>query len=186
MTATRTILLALICSAASVTLAAQEAEADASKKEDAPKTEKTESAQPGQIPMIFGIPGQTLRQWQETLDAALSLCPEHISAYGLIPEEGTPLFRRLENKEVELPDPELERQMYDLAIRKLHAAGLEQYEISNFARKGFECRHNIGYWDQLQYIGLGLSASSMLILDHHSDGLTCLRKTNPSDPEIYR
>ena len=138
------------------------------------------------LDLIFGIPGQTLRQWQETLDAALSLCPEHISAYGLIPEEGTPLFRRLENKEVELPDPELERQMYDLAIRKLHAAGLEQYEISNFARKGFECRHNIGYWDQLQYIGLGLSASSMLILDHHSDGLTCLRKTNPSDPEIYR
>ena len=75
--------------------------------------------------------------------------------------------------------------MYDLAIRILRTAGLEQYEISNFARKGFECRHNIGYWNQAQYIGLGLSASSMLILNHLSDGLTCLRKTNPSDPVLY-
>lgn len=137
------------------------------------------------LDLIFGIPGQTLSEWKETLDAAISLSPDHISAYGLIPEEGTPLFRRLESKDAELPDPELERQMYDLAIRILRTAGLEQYEISNFARKGFECRHNIGYWNQAQYIGLGLSASSMLILNHHSDGLTCLRKTNPSDPVVY-
>ena len=137
------------------------------------------------LDLIFGIPGQTFSQWQETLDAALSLSPDHISAYGLIPEEGTPLYRRLENREIELPDAELERRMYDLAIRKLHAAGLEQYEISNFARKGFECRHNIGYWDQQQYIGLGLSAASMLIPENHSGGLTYLRKTNPSDPEVY-
>ena len=137
------------------------------------------------LDLIFGIPGQTLSEWKETLDAALSLSPDHISAYGLIPEEGTPLFRSLESKEAELPDPELERQMYDLAIRILRTAGLEQYEISNFARKGFECRHNIGYWNQAQYIGLGLSASSMLILNHLSDGLTCLRKTNPSDPVLY-
>ena len=137
------------------------------------------------LDLIFGIPGQTLSQWQETLEAALSLSPDHISAYGLIPEEGTPLFRRLENREIELPDAELERRMYDLAIRKLHAAGLEQYEISNFARIGFECRHNIGYWDQQQYIGLGLSAASMLIQETHSGGLTYLRKTNPSDPEVY-
>ena len=88
------------------------------------------------LDLIFGIPGQTLSEWKETLDAALSLSPDHISAYGLIPEEGTPMFRMLENKEAELPDPELERQMYDLAIRKLRTAGLEQYEISNFARKG--------------------------------------------------
>ena len=107
------------------------------------------------LDLIFGIPGQTLSEWKETLDAALSLSPDHISAYGLIPEEGTPLFRSLESKEAELPDPELERQMYDLAIRILRTAGLEQYEISNFARKGFECRHNIGYWNQAQYIGLG-------------------------------
>ena len=75
--------------------------------------------------------------------------------------------------------------MYDLAIRKLNDAGLKQYEISNFARKGFKCRHNIGYWTQVPYIGLGLSAASMLIRKHDAGGLTCLRKTNPSDPAVY-
>ena len=137
------------------------------------------------LDLIFGIPGQKIRDWEETLDAALSLSPEHISAYGLIPEEGTPLFGKLERKETALPDPDLEREMYDLAIRKLNDAGLKQYEISNFARKGFECRHNIGYWTQVPYIGLGLSAASMLIRKHDAGGLTCLRKTNPSDPAVY-
>ena len=137
------------------------------------------------LDLIFGIPGQSLADWEETLNAALSLEPEHISAYGLIPEEGTPLYQKLENKEVFLPDPDLERQMYDLAIAKLHHAGLEQYEISNFARPGFECRHNIGYWTQKPYIGLGLSAASMLIVKQEQDGLTCLRQNNPSDPTAY-
>ncbi len=138
------------------------------------------------IDLIFGIPGQAMADWNETLDAALSLSPEHISTYGLIPEEGTPLFRKLERKEIGLPDTDLEREMYDLSIRKLREAGFEQYEISNFAKSGFECRHNIGYWDQVPYIGLGLSAASMLILNHTHKGLTCLRKMNPSDPDVYR
>ena len=137
------------------------------------------------LDLIFGIPGQTMRDWEETLDAALSLFPEHISAYGLIPEEGTPLFRKLENGDAVLPDPDLEREMYDLAIRKLRDSGLKQYEISNFAREGFECRHNIGYWTQVPYVGLGLSAASMLILKRDAGGLTCLRKTNPSDFAEY-
>ena len=139
------------------------------------------------LDLIFGIPGQTLSDWDETLDAALSLSPDHLSAYGLIPEEGTPLQRRLENGEAILPDPDLEREMYDLAIRKLRAAGLEQYEISNFARKGYECRHNIGYWTQVPYLGLGLAAASMRILEQQTGlGLTCLRTTNPSDPTTYQ
>ncbi|MER2056123.1 MAG: radical SAM family heme chaperone HemW [Clostridia bacterium] len=139
------------------------------------------------LDLIFGIPGQTLSDWDETLDAALSLSPDHLSAYGLIPEEGTPLQRRLENGEAVLPDPDLEREMYDLAIRKLRAADLEQYEISNFARKGYECRHNIGYWTQVPYLGLGLAAASMRILEQQTGlGLTCLLTTNPSDPTTYQ
>ena len=138
------------------------------------------------LDLIFGIPGQTLSDWTETLESALSLTPDHLSVYGLIPEEGTPLFHALEKKEISLPDPEAEREMYDLAIRKLHAAGLEQYEISNFARKGFECRHNFGYWTQVPYLGLGLSAESMRILSHTPEGITCLRCANPADPVIYR
>ena len=138
------------------------------------------------LDLIFGIPGQTLSDWDETLDAALSLSPDHLSAYGLIPEEGTPLQRWLENGEAVLPDPDIEREMYDLAIRKLRAAGLEQYEISNFARKGFECRHNIGYWTQVPYLGLGLSAASMRIQEQTGLGLTCLRTANPSDLAAYQ
>jgi len=138
------------------------------------------------LDLIFGIPGQTLSDWNETLDAALSLSPDHLSAYGLISEEGTPLQRRLDAGEAMLPDPDIEREMYDLAIRKLRAAGLEQYEISNFARKGFECRHNIGYWTQVPYLGLGLSAASMRIQEQTGLGLTCLRTTNPSDLAAYQ
>lgn len=138
------------------------------------------------LDLIFGIPGQTLSDWNETLDAALSLSPDHLSAYGLIPEEGTPLQRRLDAGEAMLPDPDIEREMYDLAIRKLRAAGLEQYEISNFARKGFECRHNIGYWTQVPYLGLGLSAASMRIQEQTGLGLTCLRTANPSDLAAYQ
>ena len=138
------------------------------------------------LDLIFGIPGQKMSDWNETLDAALSLYPDHLSAYGLIPEEGTPLQNRLDAGEAVLPDPELEREMYDLAINKLRLAGLEQYEISNFARKGFECRHNIGYWTQVPYLGLGLSAASMRILEQSIRGLTCLRTTNPTDPFEYQ
>ena len=138
------------------------------------------------LDLIFGIPGQTLSDWNETLDAALSLSPDHLSAYGLISEEGTPLQRRLDAGEAVLPDPDIEREMYDLAIRKLRAAGLEQYEISNFARKGFECRHNIGYWTQVPYLGLGLSAASMRSQEQTGLGLTCLRTANPSDLAAYQ
>lgn len=137
------------------------------------------------LDLIFGIPGQSFRDWEETLDAALSLHPCHISAYGLIPEEGTPLWDRLARKEYSLPDPELEREMYDLALRKLAENGLQQYEISNFALPGFECRHNIGYWTQVPYLGLGLSAASMEIRQKNTAGLSCRRRTNPDTLEKY-
>ena len=137
------------------------------------------------LDLIFGIPGQTADDWNHTLDTALSLSPEHISAYGLIPEEGTPLYESLMKKEIELPDVDDERKMYDMAIQKLRDHGLEQYEISNFAVKGFECKHNIGYWSHIPYIGLGVSASSLQIFSQPEGGITCCRKTNPFHYEEY-
>ena len=134
--------------------------------------------------LIFGIPGQTMSDWCRTLDDIISLSPTHISAYGLIPEEGTPLFRDLGKGLISLPDPELERSMYDTAIQKLKEAGFNQYEISNFASPGFRCRHNIGYWDQVPYLGLGLSAASM-IRHTGTDDLFSFRWTNPVQMDNY-
>ena len=138
------------------------------------------------LDLMFGIPGQTMDDWKETLSAALSLGPEHLSAYGLIPEEGTPLYGDLENGSLSLPEPEAEREMYAESVQTLHSRGYERYEISNFARPGYECRHNIGYWTQVPYIGLGISAASMVSVRRGPGGMTYLRKTNPSSAEAYQ
>ena len=137
------------------------------------------------LDLIFGIPGQTDDDWKTTLNAAVSLQPAHISAYGLIPEEGTNLYTLLQNRVYSLPDTDLERKMYDDAIRILRQNGYYQYEISNFAKKNLECVHNIGYWTQIPYIGLGISAASMAIVRHNHDGLTCVRRTNPCQTADY-
>lgn len=137
------------------------------------------------LDLIFGIPGQTINDWNQTTDAALSLEPEHISAYGLIPEEGTLLYMDLQNGSLVLPDPEEEREMYNLIISKNKASGFHQYEISNFARNNHECRHNIGYWTQVPYIGLGVSAASMTGIIHEEDGLSYSRSVNPLSLEEY-
>ena len=137
------------------------------------------------LDLIFGIPGQTVSEWIDTLEYALSLEPRHISAYGLIPEEGTPLYRDLQSGLLQLPAPETEREMYDKAIHLLYAHGFTRYEISNFALRGYECIHNLGYWTQIPYIGLGVSAASMTGLKYLSDGMTYHRKTNPDSLEDY-
>ena len=139
------------------------------------------------LDLMFGIPGQNMADWEETVQFALSLHPDHISAYGLIPEEGTPLAARLESEMLKLPDPDTERDMYDLCIRRLAENGFDQYEISNFARPGFECRHNIGYWDQVPYLGLGIAAASLLRPASLPEGVFSIRRTNPeSFAEYYR
>lgn len=114
------------------------------------------------LDLMFGLPGQTMNDWRETLDLALSFRPTHLSCYGLIPEENTPLKADLDTGRLILPEPEAEREMYDYAIRRLAENGYSQYEISNFALPGHACRHNIGYWRQEFYLGLGCAAASML------------------------
>ena len=134
------------------------------------------------LDLMFGLPGQNLDMWVETLHAALELKPRHISCYGLIPEDGTPLKRDLDTGKLTLPDENDEREMYDTAIRILHQSGFQQYEISNFALPGYACQHNIGYWRQAYYLGIGVAASSML----PCTGYPYLRKTNPSTLEEYQ
>ena len=126
------------------------------------------------LDLMFGLPGQTPDMWRTSLDAALQLAPEHLSCYGLIPEDGTPLKHDLDAGRLVLPDEEAERCMYDDTLRILARHGYGQYEISNFAKPGRECRHNIGYWTRVPYIGLGASAASFL--QTASGGL---RLTNP-------
>ena len=137
------------------------------------------------LDLIFGIPGQTMNDWKETLVAALSLQPEHISAYGLIPEEGTPIFDDLNNARISLPDTDTEREMYSYTVDTLRIHGYHQYEISNFAKDGYECLHNKGYWTQVPYIGLGVSAASMIHLRTGKDGMTCERRVNPESMDAY-
>lgn len=132
------------------------------------------------LDLMFGLPGQTVDMWRDTLDAALSQGVEHLSCYGLIPEDGTPLKRDLDAGRLVLPDEEDERRMYDDTLAILAGQGFVQYEISNFARPGRACLHNIGYWKRVPYIGLGASAASFL--PTKSGGL---RLTNPAGIRDY-
>lgn len=117
------------------------------------------------VDLMSALPGQTKESWQETLRQVIALNPEHISAYSLIIEEGTPFYERYKpggQEEYLLPDEDTERQMYYDTGDILGAAGYERYEISNYAKPGFECRHNLGYWERREYLGLGLGASSLI------------------------
>ena len=124
------------------------------------------------IDLMYGFPDETLDDWQRDIDAALDLSVEHISAYCLMIEEGTPLHRM----GIEPTDEETERTMYELLIDKLTATGYEHYEISNFAKPGFRSRHNGNYWREVPYIGIGAAA--------HSYALTC-RSWNIADIHQY-
>lgn len=114
------------------------------------------------LDLMYGIPGQTLESWRRTLDGVLQLGPEHVSLYSLTVEEGTPFFAMRAAGQLSPPDEDAEADMYEEAIRTLTAAGFEHYEISNFAKPGFECRHNIIYWRNQPYFGFGAGATSYL------------------------
>lgn len=122
------------------------------------------------VDLMSALPGQTVESWRKTLEKVLDLKPQHISAYSLIIEEGTPFYERYAEdagrredgeKTMFLPSEDAEREMYRLTEVLLSEAGMHRYEISNYALPGYECRHNIGYWDGTEYMGFGLGASSM-------------------------
>lgn len=110
------------------------------------------------IDIMFGLPGQDIKMWQETLKTVTSLKPEHLSCYSLILEEGTPFFDKYDYKD--LPDEDVVSDMYSITKEFLREKGYFQYEISNFSKKNLECRHNIVYWNLKNYIGIGSGAHS--------------------------
>ena len=112
------------------------------------------------IDLIFGFPEETLEAWQSDLHEAISLNVEHISAYSLTYEEGTPLFHLLKQRKIKAISEETDLAMYDSLIDTLANAGYEHYEISNFARPGYRSIHNSNYWHEIPYMGVGASAHS--------------------------
>ena len=127
------------------------------------------------LDLMFGLPGQDLATWQATIEEALSYSPEHLSLYGLMLEEGTPLYERYMDKtnqtgdfskgktsKTQLPDDDLQAEMHEWAVERLKQEGYTQYETSNFARLGYECQHNLGYWRGVDYLGLGPGGVSCL------------------------
>lgn len=123
------------------------------------------------VDLMSALPGQTLKSWEQTLKRVIMLKPEHISAYSLIIEEGTPFHklygyddetRKKGEKPLFLPSEEEERQMYQFTKEFLEKKGYIRYEISNYAKPGKECIHNTGYWKRVDYLGLGLGAAALI------------------------
>jgi oxygen-independent coproporphyrinogen-3 oxidase len=135
------------------------------------------------LDLIFAIPGSTLAHWQASLAAAVSLNIEHVSAYSLSFEAGTVFEAWRRAGRLAAVEEELDRAMYEWTVERLEQAGLEQYEISNFARPGCECRHNLGYWANRPYVGIGPAAASCLTDGIHVGG--SLRIANDADIERY-
>jgi oxygen-independent coproporphyrinogen-3 oxidase len=130
--------------------------------DDARKTVQGLGFENFSLDLMYGIPGQSLESWQQSLRQALPLNPTHISAYELTPEPGTPLVESLKRGEMELPPEETVIGMADTALDMLSGAGFRQYEISNHALPGYECRHNMNYWLRGEYLGMGAGAHSFV------------------------
>jgi putative oxygen-independent coproporphyrinogen III oxidase len=128
------------------------------------------------LDLIYGADGESLGSWERTLRDAVAMEPEHLSCYALTIEPATSLGRKVEAGLVPAPDPDLQADMYDVACEVLGGAGYRHYEVSNWAKPGFECVHNLGYWDGRPYLGLGAGAHS------YSDGR---RWWNVRPPQQY-
>ncbi len=128
------------------------------------------------IDLMFGLSNQTIEEWRRTLFDVGKLEPEHISAYSLIIEEDTPFYQQYAKGLFNLPSEEIERDMYHLTKQVMEEKGYHRYEISNFAKDGFECQHNLTYWTDKNYIGIGLGAASYI---------NGTRYSNTSDMEKY-
>lgn len=112
------------------------------------------------LDLIYGADGEGLDSWERTLQEAIALAPEHVSAYALTIERATPLGRKVQAGVVPAPDPDLQADMFAAACDLLRSAGYRHYEVSNWAKPGYECRHNLGYWERRPYAGLGAGAHS--------------------------
>jgi oxygen-independent coproporphyrinogen-3 oxidase len=110
------------------------------------------------LDLIYGAAGERLESWERTLEEAIALSPEHVSAYALTIEPATALGRRVARGATPAPDPDLQAEMFEAACRLLGNAGYGHYEVSNWAKPGYECRHNLGYWERRPYVGLGAGA----------------------------
>lgn len=132
------------------------------------------------VDLMSALPGQSVESYKSTLEKIISLNPEHISAYSLIVEEGTKMYERVKYAQVRgeniLPNEDDEREMYHITKTMLEQAGYSRYEISNYAKKGFECKHNIGYWKRKDYLGFGIGAASLYKEERYS---------NVSDINLY-
>ena len=121
------------------------------------------------VDLMIGLPTQTIEDVKQTLEKIIQKNPEHISVYSLIVEENTKIEGKISNGILELPSEELERKMYWLVKNRLEEAGYKHYEISNFAKPGFESKHNVDCWEQKEYIGIGLAAHSYMNKARYSD-----------------
>ena len=128
------------------------------------------------IDLMFGLPYQSIKQWEDSLTRAIALDLPHLSLYGLILEEGTPFWGRHERGKLPLPSEDKEVQMLEIALAQTQAAGYAHYEISNYSKPGYECRHNKVYWKNGEYLGFGAGASG------YFNGV---RSTNEPNPTRY-
>jgi len=121
------------------------------------------------VDLMLGLPNQRIKDIKESIESILELQPQHISVYSLIVEDGTPIANKIESGNLELPEEELERNMYWYAKNTLELNGYNHYEISNFAKEGFQSRHNLNCWNQREYIGIGVAAHSYRDIARYSN-----------------
>lgn len=121
------------------------------------------------VDLMLGLPNQRIIDLKESLENVLKLAPKHISVYSLIVEDGTPIANKIENGKLKLPDDELERNMYWYVKNTLELNGYKHYEISNFAKKGYESKHNMNCWNQMEYVGIGTAAHSYRDITRYSN-----------------
>lgn len=143
------------------------------------------------VDLMLALPKQSMNDLEESLNRIIKINPEHISVYSLIIEEGTPFYDKYMSNKIILPEEEEERKMYWLAKRKLEEAGYIHYEISNFAKKGYESRHNLSCWNQEEYVGCGVSAHSYTnnvrysIIDSIEEYISNFESSNEADNIIF-
>ncbi|HWT77789.1 MAG TPA: radical SAM family heme chaperone HemW [Candidatus Methylomirabilis sp.] len=134
------------------------------------------------LDLIYAIPGQTLAEWEDNLRTAVDLMPQHIAAYSLVVEDGTPLDHMIRAGQVHTNPPDLEAEMYERTMQVFGAHGYDHYEVSNYALSGFRCRHNGNYWSHENYLGFGPSAHSFWKDD---DAISGRRWWNVAELSMY-